>query len=369
MSGDADTPRSASDSSLISFFLAAMIPLSDAYRCVSSHSASAAASPSARTAFLPMMRRSTVTTAGSRTRFSSTPASTSRVTVALLPSAARRMLARKVACGQPSSPARICPTWFESPSTACFPSTTRSGFSRSTTALTTRATAQASSAASSPPMRIARSAPIASTPRNCCPTSFGPMLSATTSPDRAPPLPASVRRSAVSTAYSSNVLSCQLAEARSILPPPNLSLCSGFGTRLHVTRIFTAVTLTIDSTHRQPESFFQAKQDLVVDVDQIDRCRLRLPVRAQLVDHRPRRVRRVHAAQARSHTGDGQHVDPETGRRQQRRARRAPDVLDADLHPRLLHRRRVNDLLREQLAGIGHDGGADGDRRQRHRLL
>ena len=46
------------------------------------------------------------------------------------------MLARNVACGQPSKPARICPTWFESPSTACLPSTTRSGFSRSTTALT-----------------------------------------------------------------------------------------------------------------------------------------------------------------------------------------------------------------------------------------
>ena len=34
------TPSSASVTSLISFFLAAMMPLSDAYRCVSSHSAS-----------------------------------------------------------------------------------------------------------------------------------------------------------------------------------------------------------------------------------------------------------------------------------------------------------------------------------------
>src|SRR6185369_17863776 len=306
-----------------------------------------------------MMRRSTVTTAGSRTRFSSTPASTSRVTVALLPSAASRMLARNVACGQPSSPARICPTWFESPSTACFPSTTRSGFSRSTTALTTRATAQASSAASSPPMRIARSAPIASTPRNCCPTSFGPMLSATTSPDRAPPLPASVSRSAVSTAYSSNVLSCQLAAARSILPPPNFNLCSGFGTRLHVTRIFMPVTLTIDSTDGEPECFFQAKKDLVVDVHEIDRRGLRLPVRAQLVDHRARRVRGVDAAQSRSHSWDRQNLDPESGGREQRRARCAPDVLDADLHPGLLHRRRVNHLLREKLARGRHHGGAD----------
>src|SRR4051812_18563447 len=297
-----------------------------------------------------MIRRSTVTTAGRRTRFSSTPASTSRVTVALLPSAASRMLARNVACGHPSKPARICPTWFESPSTACFPSTTRSGFSRSTTALTTRATAHASSAASSPPTRIARSAPIASTPRSCCWTSFGPMLSATTSPDRAPPLPASVSRSAVSTAYSSNVFSCQLAAARSILPAAIFNLCSGFGTRLHVTRIFMPVTLTIDSTDCEPERFFQAKQHLVVDVDQVDRRGHRLAMRAQLVDHRARRVRRVDAAQTRAHPGDREHRDAQSRRRQQRRTRRAPHVLDADLHPGLFHRRRVNDLLREQLA-------------------
>src|SRR4029078_7900995 len=105
------------------------------------------------------------------------------------------------------------------------------------------------------------------------------------SPDRAPPLPASVSRSAVSTAYSSNVLSCQLAAARSILPPPNLSLCSGFGPRLHVTRIFMPVTLTIDSTDREPERLFEAKQDFVVDVDEIDSRGLRLPVRAHARDH------------------------------------------------------------------------------------
>src|SRR6185312_1991433 len=171
MAGLASTPSSARATSLISFFLAAMIPLRDAYRWVSSHSASAAASPSLRTAFLPMMRRSTVTTAGSRTRFSSTPASTSRVTTALLPSVDNLMLARNVACGQPSRPARICPTWFESPSTVCLPSTTRSGFSLATTAASTRAVASASSAPSSPPISKARSAPMAKTPRSCCPTS------------------------------------------------------------------------------------------------------------------------------------------------------------------------------------------------------
>ena len=81
------------------------------------------------------------------------------------------------------------------------------------------------------------------------------MLTTTTSPERSPPLPFSVSRSAVSTAYSSNVLSCQLAAARSILPPAIFSFCSGFGTRLHVTRIFTSaisVEPGSDSANERP---------------------------------------------------------------------------------------------------------------------
>jgi len=136
-----------------------------------------------------MMRKSTVMIAGKRTRRSSTPASTSRVTVADLPSAARRMLARKVACGQPNEAARIWPTWLSSPSTACLPMITRSGFSASTTARRMRATRSGSSALSSPAIRVARLAPMASSCFSWAEVSLGPMLTTTTSPTRSPPLP------------------------------------------------------------------------------------------------------------------------------------------------------------------------------------
>ena len=116
--------------------------------------------------------------------------------------------------------------------------------SRSASFCIVRATISASSSSSSPATRIALSAPIASVERSCCCTSLGPIDTTMTSPSRALPAEAfSVRRSAVSTAYSSNWLSCQLAADWSSSLPLSLTFCSGSGTRLAVTRIFTVVLL------------------------------------------------------------------------------------------------------------------------------
>src|SRR5262245_12625125 len=88
---------------------------------------------------------------------------------------------------------------------------------------------------------MARSAPVASAPRSVFSVSFGPKVTTMTSPRRAFVfVPFSVRRSAVSTAYSSNGFGFHSRPVVSILPPLTLILfaLSGSATRLMGTRIF-----------------------------------------------------------------------------------------------------------------------------------
>jgi hypothetical protein len=133
---------SASFTSARGFFFAAMIAGSAAKRTPSLY-LNVAAVFVEYTLVGATMRRSTVTTAGSFTRSVITPPSTSRPTSRA--PASSRTVAANVAIGQSSSSARIWPTWFESPSTACLPITTTSGFSRSTSAARARATRAPSS--------------------------------------------------------------------------------------------------------------------------------------------------------------------------------------------------------------------------------
>src|SRR5262245_24935602 len=99
-------------------------------------------------------------------------------------------------------------------------------------------------------MRIARSAPVASAPLSVCSASFGPSVTTTTSPRRCfGALPFSVRRSAASSAYSSNgfgfhsspVVSTAAPEAAILI----LFALSGSATRLMATRIFTGRDLRL----------------------------------------------------------------------------------------------------------------------------
>src|SRR5687767_14187799 len=104
------------------------------------------------------------------------------------------------------------------------------------------------------------------------------MVHRTTSPTCSPPLPFSVRRKAVSTAYSSKGFTCQLAPERSSLSPANFSFCSGLGTRFIGTRIFTWLFLFqrrcsaalwggVDGgrylTGGYPQRLFEAEEDLL----------------------------------------------------------------------------------------------------------
>ena len=91
-----------------------------------------------------LRRRSVVMTAGRSTSSVSRPASTSRVTFALL--SASSSFEANVACGRSHSAASIWPVWLLSSSMACLPRMTRNGCSRSTSFSSTRATASGSSA-------------------------------------------------------------------------------------------------------------------------------------------------------------------------------------------------------------------------------
>src|SRR5581483_8768333 len=144
-----------------------------------------------------LSRRSVVTMAGRSKATVSSPPSTSRVTSACRPLIAS--LEAKVACGQPSSAASIWPVWLQSSSIACLPMMTISGCSRSITAFSNLATASGCNSASvwiSTP----RSAPIASAVRIVSWHWGTPAETAMTSST----VPASRRRSASSTAISSN---------------------------------------------------------------------------------------------------------------------------------------------------------------------
>jgi len=68
-------------------------------------------------------------------------------------------------------------------------------------------------------------------------------------------------------------------------------------------------------------------------------------------------------------SGDRDHLETIAICSDQRGAGGAANVLGADRHPRLLHGRDVDDVLRRQRAGRGHDRGADRDRRGGHRRL
>ena len=151
------------------------------------------------------MRRSTVTTAGSLTRSVMAPPSTSRpttsglVVLALMVAGERRLRPAEVLGEDLPDLVRV----------AVDRLLAQRGRGRaspcSTSALRARATTSPSSWSSVASTRMARSAPVASAPRSVVSVSFGPNVTTMTSPWRAFGVaPFSVRRSAASTAYSSN---------------------------------------------------------------------------------------------------------------------------------------------------------------------
>ena len=130
-------------------------------------------------------------------------------------------------CAQPSSAASIWPVWLQSSSIACLPRMTRPGCSASTTPFRSLATASGSTMPSTW-TRMPRSAPMARPVRSVSCACAGPIETTTTSSA----LPASFRRSASSTAISSNGFIAILVLARSTPEP------SGF------TRGFTFASIT-----------------------------------------------------------------------------------------------------------------------------
>ena len=156
----------------------------------------------------------------------SRPPSVSRVHCARVLFSRNSIFEMKVACGQPNNPASICPTWFESSSTACLPMNTICGASFATNARRIRATAYGSSARASS-IRIARSTPIARAARICSSAA----VSAIVTPTISVASPRSRMRSASSIAISSNGL---MTDLDSEFPEP----AYGSETHLNATRIF-----------------------------------------------------------------------------------------------------------------------------------
>src|SRR6185312_8986432 len=169
-------------------------------------------------------RRSVVTIAGIFSFTVCSPPSTSRVTVRASPSSAT--LEAKVPCGQPSSAASIWPVWLQSSSIACLPMMTRPGCSASAMALRIFATASGSTGPSAL-TRMPRSAPMASAVRMVSAACCGPIETAMISVA----LPASLRRSASSTAISSNGF-IDILTLPSSTPEPSA-----------LTRIFTSLSM------------------------------------------------------------------------------------------------------------------------------
>src|SRR5712691_6453246 len=163
----------------------------------------------------------------------SSPPSTSRVTSALSPLIV--ILEAKVACGQPKSAASICPVWLQSSSIACLPMMTISGLSLSMTAFNSLATARGCSS-TSVNTRTPRSAPIAKAVRIVSWHCWIPAETMITSST----MPASLRRSASSTAISSNGFIDILTFAVSTPEPSALTRTFTLKstTRLTGTRIF-----------------------------------------------------------------------------------------------------------------------------------
>ena len=157
-----------------------------------------------------------MTIAGSFTFRTCSPPSTSRTTVAASPSIST--FEAKVACGQPSSAASICPVAFMSLSIACLPAITSPGASASITAFRSFATAKGSMSwftSSEATTRIARSAPMASAVLSVSCACLTPIETATTSSAR----PFSFSRIASSTAISSKGFMLILTLARSTPDP------------------------------------------------------------------------------------------------------------------------------------------------------
>jgi len=161
-----------------------------------------------------LSRRSVVTTAGRSTSSVSSPASTSRVTRAVV--SVSSTFDANVACGRSHSAASIWPVWLLSSSMACLPRMTRNGCSFSTSLSSTRAAASGSRCAPSVTTCSARCAPMASALRSVACASAGAMVAMTTSSAR----PRSLIRNASSTAIWSKGLMLSLTPS-SITPVPS----------------------------------------------------------------------------------------------------------------------------------------------------
>ncbi|MCY1241416.1 hypothetical protein D9M72_543140 [compost metagenome] len=123
-----------------------------------------------------------------------------------------------MACGRPASAATIWPVWFESSSMACLPRITSCGCSLSISAFSSLATASGCRS-SFDSTRMPRSAPMAIAVRRVSWHCVTPHETATTSVTT----PASFRRTASSTAISSNGFMLILTLARSTPVPSALT--------------------------------------------------------------------------------------------------------------------------------------------------
>src|SRR5262249_4888240 len=214
--GATSTPSASGFSCSIGFFLAFMMLGSEAQRG-------------------SFNRRSVVIRAGVFSLTTTSPASTSRVTVK--PPSSIGSLEAKVACGQPSRPASIWPVWLQSSSIACLPRMTSPGCSLAMTAFSSLATASGCSSTSVSTW-MPRSAPMARAVRMVSWLDWAPQETATISVA----LPASFSRMASSTAISQNGFMAILTLAVSTPVPSALTrtLTLASMTRLTATSTFMA---------------------------------------------------------------------------------------------------------------------------------
>ena len=168
------------------------------------------------------------------------PASVSRLQRARVLPSSNSSREMKVAWAMPSRAASIWPAWLESSSMACFPISTKSGFSFCTSAFSTLATARESRDCPAW-MRMARSAPMARPVRSCSTASSPPIE--TTTMSISPSF--SSNRSASSSAIKSKGLTAYLTPSVSMSDPSGLMRIrvSASGTRLRGTRILMGFSL------------------------------------------------------------------------------------------------------------------------------
>src|SRR6476659_7772246 len=104
----------------------------------------------------------------------------------------------------------------------------------------------------------------------------------------------------------------------------------------------------------EAQRFFEGRNQLHARDHQPHGVRVRLLVRAQLVDHRAHGFVEWKTTRSGADGGEGDGLVIEPGGGEQGGSRCLADILHADLHPRLFARRDVDDVRAPQGARIGY---------------